>query len=120
MEEKHDETLARYNAAWTQIADRFKDKSDKLMFESINEPRFTDGGSTDEAKMEQMLTELNNSFYQIVRKSGGKNDLRPLVLPSLESSPTQTRMDHLYKTITALNDPNIIATVHFYGFYRLV
>lgn len=117
MEEKHDETLARYNAAWTQIADRFKDKSDKLMFESINEPRFTDGGSTDEAKMEQMLAELNNSFHQIVRNSGGKNDVRPLVLPSLETSPTQPRMDQLYKTITALNDPNIIATVHYYGFW---
>lgn len=117
MEEKHDETLARYNAAWTQIADRFKDKSDKLMFESINEPRFSDGGSTDEAKMEEMLTELNTSFHQIVRNSGGKNAERPLVLPSLESSPTQPRMDQLYKTITALNDPNIIATVHFYGFW---
>lgn len=112
MEEKHDETLARYNAAWTQIADRFKDKSDKLMFESINEPRFTD-----EAKMEQMLTELNTSFHQIVRNSGGKNAVRPLVLPSLETSPTQPRMDQLYKTITALNDPNIIATVHYYGFW---
>lgn len=117
MEQKHDETLARYNAAWTQIADRFKDKSDKLMFESINEPRFTDGGSTDEVKMEEMVTELNTSFHQIVRNSGGKNAKRPLVLPSLESSPTQPRMDQLYKTITALNDPNLIATVHFYGFW---
>ncbi|MFX3635619.1 MAG: cellulase family glycosylhydrolase [Candidatus Pristimantibacillus sp.] len=117
MEKKHDEVLARYNAAWTQIADRFKNKSNKLMFESINEPRFTDGGSTDEVKMEQMLLELNTSFHTIVRNSGGNNDLRPLVLPSLETSPTQARMDGLYKTITDLNDPNLIATVHYYGFW---
>lgn len=117
MEKKHDEVLARYNAAWTQIADRFKDKPNKLMFESINEPRFTDGGSTDEAKMEEMLVELNTSFHTIVRNSGGDNDVRPLVLPSLETSPTQARMDGLYKTITDLNDPNLIATVHYYGFW---
>lgn len=117
MEKKHDEVLARYNAAWTQIADRFNDKPNKLMFESINEPRFTDGGSTDEAKMEEMLVELNTSFHTIVRNSGGDNDVRPLVLPSLETSPTQTRMDGLYKTITELDDPNLIATVHYYGFW---
>ncbi|AOZ94365.1 cellulase family glycosylhydrolase [Paenibacillus crassostreae] len=117
MEEKHDEVLARYNAAWTQIADRFKSQSDKLMFESINEPRFTDGGSTDETKMEEMLVELNTSFYTIVRKSGGNNAERPLVLPSLETTPSEPRMNALYNTITALNDPNLIATVHYYGFW---
>lgn len=117
MEKEHDTVLARYNAAWTQIADRFKNASTKLSFESINEPRFTDGGTKDEALMFQMLKELNTSFHQIVRSSGGKNDERPLILPSLETSPTQTRMDELYKTITELNDPNLIATVHYYGFW---
>ncbi|WP_054942821.1 cellulase family glycosylhydrolase [Paenibacillus ihuae] len=117
MEKKHDEVLARYNAAWTQIAAKFKNYPDKLMFESVNEPRFTDGGTTDEAKATQMLTELNKSFHSIVRSSGGKNAERPLVLPSLESSPTQERMDVLYQTITGLKDPNLIATVHYYGFW---
>ncbi|WP_138493691.1 cellulase family glycosylhydrolase [Paenibacillus pinistramenti] len=117
MESKHDEVLAQYNAAWTQIADRFKNTSDKLLFESINEPRFTDGGTTDTAKMFDMLAELNTSFHQIVRASGGKNTTRPLVLPSLGSSPTQENMDELYSTITSLNDPNLIATVHYYGFW---
>jgi endoglucanase len=117
MENKHDEVLARYNAIWTQVADRFKNHSNKLMFESINEPRFSDGGTHDEMKMYQLLEELNTSFHQIVRGSGGKNSVRPLVLPSLETSPTQARMDELYKTITKLNDPNLIATVHYYGFW---
>ncbi|GGF90340.1 endoglucanase [Paenibacillus albidus] len=117
MEPKHDEVLARYNAAWTQIADRFKDKSAKLMFESINEPRFSEGGTTDEAKMTEMLKELNTSFHTIIRSSGGKNDSRPLVLPGVETSPTQERINELYKTITELNDPNLIATVHYYGFW---
>ncbi|MGQ3477359.1 cellulase family glycosylhydrolase [Paenibacillus sp. TY11] len=117
MEPKHDEVLARYNALWTQIAQRFKDQPNKLMFESINEPRFSEGGTTDEAKMNRMLHELNVSFHKIVRASGGKNATRPLVLPGVETSPAQARISELYNTITGLNDPNLIATVHYYGFW---
>lgn len=117
MESKHDPVPAQYKAAWTQIADRFKDTSGKLLFESINEPRFTDGGTTDKGKMYTMLSELNNSFYKIVRASGSVNATRPLILPSLESSPSQEAMDQLLQTITALKDPNLIATVHYYGFW---
>ncbi|WP_025679362.1 cellulase family glycosylhydrolase [Paenibacillus polymyxa] len=117
MEPKHDEVLARYNALWTQIADRFKEQPHKLMFESINEPRFSEGGTTDEAKMNQMLHELNVSFHKIVRASGGKNATRPLVLSGLDTSPAQAKISQLYNTITGLNDPNLIATVHYYGFW---
>jgi len=117
MEQQHDQVLARYNAVWTQIASRFKNHSAKLMFESVNEPRFTDGGTTDETKALQMLDELNVSFKNIVRSSGANNVTRPLVLSTLEASPTQSRMNELYKTMTKLNDPNLIATVHYYGFW---
>lgn len=117
MEKKHDEVLARYQATWTQIADRFKDHSNKLMFESINEPRFTDGGTEDRAKQNEMLYELLTSFHKIVRESGGKNAVRPLVLPTRETNPSQEDLDVLYNTIVKLNDPNLIATVHFYGFW---
>ncbi|MHA6534698.1 cellulase family glycosylhydrolase [Paenibacillus sp. BAC0078] len=117
MEQQHDQVLARYNAIWTQVANKFKGYSSKLMFESVNEPRFTDGGTTDENKAIQMLDELNVSFHSIVRKSGGNNATRPLVLSTLEASPTQTRMNALYSTITKLNDANLIATVHYYGFW---
>ncbi len=117
MESQHDATLARYNAVWTQIANRFKNTSTKLMFESVNEPRFTDGGTTDEGKQQQLLDELNVSFHSILRSSGGQNATRPLVLSTLEASPTQTRMTALYNTMTRLNDSNLIATVHYYGFW---
>ncbi|MBS5910076.1 MAG: cellulase family glycosylhydrolase [Paenibacillus macerans] len=117
MEKNHDEVLARYEAVWTQVAERFKNHSSKLMFEGINEPRFTDGGTTDRAKQYEMLKELLVSFHRIVRDSGGLNATRPLVLPTRESSPAQDDLDELYKTIQTLNDPNLIATVHYYGFW---
>ncbi|AZK44951.1 cellulase family glycosylhydrolase [Paenibacillus lentus] len=117
METQHDQVLARYNAIWRQIADKFKNSPNKLMFESVNEPRFTDGGTTDETQQQKMLDELNVSFFNIVRSSGGQNATRPLVLSTLEASPSQERMTALYNTISKLNDKNIIATVHFYGFW---
>ncbi|PZD97488.1 cellulase [Paenibacillus sambharensis] len=117
MQQEHDQVLARYNAAWTQIADRFKNHPDKLMFESINEPRFTDGWGAEDPVHFELLEELNTSFYHIVRSSGGNNDERPLVLPTLETATAQHNLDELYDTITALNDPNLIATVHYYGFW---
>ncbi|MED4953612.1 cellulase family glycosylhydrolase [Paenibacillus macerans] len=117
MEKNHDEVLARYEAVWTQVAERFKNHSSKLMFEGINEPRFTDGGTTDRAKQYEMLKELLVSFHRIVRDSGGLNATRPLVLPTRESSPAQDDLDELYNTIQTLNDPNLIATVHYYGFW---
>lgn len=117
MEQNRTQVRARYDAAWEQIAERFKNHSSKLMMESVNEPRFSDGGTTSEALSFSMLEELNVSFHNIVRSSGGENATRPLVLSTLEASPTQERMDELYDTIEQLDDPNLIATVHFYGFW---
>jgi endoglucanase len=106
---------ARYNAIWTQLAAAFRDSSPKLVFESVNEPTFT--GSSGDAQNAQLLHELNTSFHQIVRSSGGNNANRLLVLPTLHTSADQPRLDELNSTFNALNDPNLIATVHFYGFW---
>lgn len=114
MPTEHGEVLARFNAIWTQIAARFRDHSDRLMFESINEPTF-DG--VDGATKNSLLKELNLSFHAIVRGTGGGNATRPLVLPSVETNNGQEFLDALSETITQLNDPNLIATVHDYGFW---
>jgi len=113
----HDDVRSRYDAAWTQIAERFKQYPKQLSFESINEPRFSDGwGESGEAHY-AMLHELNDSFHAIVRASGGNNADRPLVLPTLETNAGQDRLDALVDTFETLNDPNLIATVHYYGFW---
>lgn len=107
--------LNRYNAIWTQVADRFRDAPSRLAFESVNEPQFN--GSSGDAQNAQLLDQLNTSFHQIVRASGGNNADRLLVLPTLHTSADQARLDELTTTFDALNDPNLVATVHFYGFW---
>ena len=112
---QHDTVLSRYTAVWTQIATAFRDTSRKLVFESINEPFFN--GSSGDAQNAALMNELNTTFHGIVRRSGGTNATRLLVLPTLHTSPDQARVDELAATFAALGDPNLIATVHFYGFW---
>lgn len=115
MPSDHDGVLARYNAIWTQVAGAFRDSSSKLLFESVNEPQFT--GSSGDAQNASLLNELNTSFHSIVRQSGGNNATRLLVLPTLHSSGEQARVDELVSAFTALGDSNLIATVHYYGYW---
>jgi endoglucanase len=115
MPTDHDAVLARYDALWTQIAAAFRDEPARLTFESVNEPQFSN--SSGDAQNAQLLNELNTSFHRIVRASGGGNATRLLVLPTLHTSADQARVDELTSTFTQLADPNLIATVHFYGYW---
>ncbi|MBQ1048084.1 cellulase family glycosylhydrolase [Micromonospora sp. C51] len=107
--------LNRYNALWTQIAAAFRDHSPRLHFESVNEPQFAN--SSGDAQNAELLHELNVNFHRIVRASGGTNATRMLVLPTLHTSSEQARINELTTTINQLNDRNLIATVHFYGYW---
>lgn len=94
---------------WTQIAYEFRNYDMRLMFESINEPYFDSGDE------QAMLDELNIAFVETVRSSGGSNSERPLVLPALYTSAETKHCSALMNTIEAINDPYIIATVHYYA-----
>ncbi|GAQ57420.1 cellulase family glycosylhydrolase [Streptomyces acidiscabies] len=111
----HDNVLARYTATWTQIAAAFRDRSPKLAFESVNEPTFT--GTSGDEQSYRLLAELNRAFHTAVRASGGGNTNRLLVLPTLYTNSDQGRLDALTAELTALRDPMIATTVHFYGWW---
>ncbi|MEU6424458.1 cellulase family glycosylhydrolase [Microbispora sp. NPDC046973] len=107
--------MNRYTALWRQIAGAFRDYSPKLVFESINEPQFT--GTSGDSESDQVLNELNTAFVHLVRGSGGGNATRLLVLPTLNTNAEQARLDALTATFNQLHDPNLAATVHFYGWW---
>lgn len=82
-----DECMKKYTRVWEQITEAFKDYSDKLMFESLNEEGGWDSlwnrysGSTDgKAESFSLLNEINQKFVDIVRSSGGNNPLRHLLI----------------------------------------
>ncbi|GGS99478.1 cellulase family glycosylhydrolase [Streptomyces violaceus] len=111
----HDAVLARYTATWTQIAAEFRDKPSRLVFESINEPTFS--GTSGDDENYRLLAELNRVFHRIVRDSGSGNASRLLVLPTLYTNADQGRLDALAAELTALRDPMVATTIHFYGWW---
>ncbi|HEX7056486.1 MAG TPA: cellulase family glycosylhydrolase [Bacilli bacterium] len=117
METDHDGVMAKFKAVWTQIAAYFKTYPDKLLFESINEPRFSEDWNKDDPAYFSMVHELQTTFVKTVRESGGNNTARPLVLTTVTGAVTQKRMDELAKTIASLHDNRLIATIHYYGLY---
>ncbi|WP_433828707.1 cellulase family glycosylhydrolase [Actinoplanes sp. CA-015351] len=111
MASDHDTVLARFTAIWTQVAATFRDAPSKLVLESVNEPQFAGGDPA------ALLAELNTNFHRIVRGSGGGNTNRLLVLPTLHTSADQVHLDNLASSFDLLDDPNLIATVHYYGYW---
>ncbi|MFE5812914.1 cellulase family glycosylhydrolase [Streptomyces sp. NPDC056479] len=114
MSTEHDKVLARFSTTWKQLATAFRNESAKLVFESINEPKFD---NADNARQAELLNELNTSFHKVVRASGGNNAKRLLMLPTEVCTPDQRLMDNLATTIKSLHDPRLIATVHYYGYF---
>ncbi|GAA0353783.1 cellulase family glycosylhydrolase [Alkalibacterium iburiense] len=101
----------KYVRIWEQLSERFKDYDERVMFESINEPQF----DVEESVGIQYLEKLNDTFYHIVRQSGGNNGTRMLVLPTLLTNDSQNKLDALYEQIVGFDDPYILATVHYYS-----
>ena len=110
--DENDANYLKFRAIWEQLAEAYKDYPRAVIFESINEPRFDK-----ESTYAECLDMMNKACVEIVRASGGNNAERLIVLPTKDTNSEQKYLDHLYGTITEINDPNIIATVHYYGYW---
>lgn len=73
----YENTLARYKTLWAQIAERFQNYSERLIFESMNEVGFD---SLSESKAYETLNKLNQEFVDLIRNSGGNNPKRHLLI----------------------------------------
>lgn len=110
--DENDANYLKFRAIWEQLAEAYKDYPRAVIFESINEPRFDK-----ESTYAECLDMMNKACVEIVRASGGNNAERLIVLPTKDTNSEQKYLDQLYGTITDINDPNIIATVHYYGYW---
>lgn len=88
---------ARFVAVWTQVAERFKNKSSKLLFEILNEPN---GMTLAE------IDSLNSSILEVIRQT---NPTRAVIYSGNGYTPAEAM-----KQADIPNDPNIIANFHSY------
>lgn len=109
MEPEHaDAVNARYAAIWQQVAERFKDYDEHLIFEALNEPieaAFPDGDAYE--YQGGRINELNQIFVNTVRATGANNSVRTLMLNCLWG---QFFLD----TLVPLEDDHLVATYHTY------
>ena len=99
------EVKARLGAVWRQIAERFIETDDFLIFELLNE--IQDGGwgngenRNDGGKQYAVLNEWNQLAVDVVRATGGKNATRYLAVAGYSANPELT-MAHLECTVMTL------------------
>lgn len=104
---------------WQQIAKRFKDYDERLIFEDLNEPCKNwedDGIRIGTVEEEKTLNSLHQTFVDTVRTSGGKNKTRFLVIPAMCATC------QFPKSMEAIKIPNddkrVLASVHAYVPYE--
>ena len=94
----------KFRAIWTQIANKFKDFSDNLVFEIINEPYFW--------LSDTEMDVLNSDIISIVRNSGSKNAHRKIIITGGSKNAHEAPLQISDQVLNS--DSNLIATFHYY------
>ncbi len=94
---------ALFKAIWGLLAERYKNKSDLLMFELMNEPHYK--AST--AKLINFQMEV----VEMIRKTGGGNATRLILI----AGPDSNQPWKLPEINIPAGDPNLIMVVHLYN-----
>lgn len=110
---------AQLSAMWKQIARKFRDKGDFLMFESFNEPGsgFFWSWATDAEKDAHQgeydcLSEWNQVFVDAVRSTGGNNATRWLV--AVGAAAKERNLDRLILPQDYVSNNRLMLAIHFY------
>lgn len=103
-------------ALWSQIAERFRDYDEKLIFEGLNEPRkkgtpveWTGG----DYEGKQNVNHFAKVFVETVRATGGNNTIRNLMVTGYAASSNKETL----KSLRWPKDSHIIVSVHAYTPY---
>ena len=81
------EVKDRYINLWTQIANKFKDYNEYLIFESMDRVYFYDPNKNFDFST---LTKLNQAFVDTIRNSGGNNIERLLIIAGADDDLEMT------------------------------
>lgn len=118
--------MEAYKGMWQQIAERFRDYSDYLIFESANEElggRFDENSPlycsdsvvtylTDDERY-ALTNEINQTFVDVVRATGGNNATRFLLIAGYSTDINQT-CDDRFQMPKDTADSKLMVSVHYY------
>lgn len=118
--------MEAYKGMWQQIAERFRDYSDYLIFESANEElggRFDENSPlycsdsvvtylTDDERY-ALTNKINQTFVDVVRATGGNNATRFLLIAGYSTDIDQT-CDDRFQMPKDTADSKLMVSVHYY------
>lgn len=120
--ETREKAMELYVSMWSQIAERFQDYSDKLIFESGNEELGSrlndvdvskDSGALTEDETYETTNKINQAFVDTIRGSGGNNPKRFLLIAGYNTNIKAT-LDSRFEMPKDSVANKLLVSVHYY------
>ncbi len=124
-QETRDKAMEMYISMWTQIAERYKNYSDHLIFEAANEELGNrlndvdvakDSGALSVDECYETVNRINQTFVDTVRGTGGNNESRFLLIAGYNTDITMTCDSRFVMPTDEKNsgNPKLLLSVHYY------
>ncbi len=109
-----EEVLKATETVWKQIAKEFKGYSDYLIFEGFNEALGTvpEGEEFSEEEIYDYVNDMNSTFVNTVRKTGGNNKERILIASGYWTNIDNTTKDSFVMPEDSIED-RMMVSVHY-------
>ncbi len=110
--EHEEQSIAMIKKVWGQIARRFAQYDERLIFETMNEPRII--GPEDEwtgnDEVRKYVNKLNFAALETIRQSGGKNGTRYVFITPCVAGTSEENVNAL----EVPGDPHVMVSLHYY------
>lgn len=111
--------LEKYAAVWKQIAEKFKDYDEHVIFESMNEIGASNNCT---AELYKNINAYNQTFLDTIRQTGGNNDKRWVLIPGYNTNIDETAKnsnfvipeDTYLSSEVPSGEHRIMISVHYY------
>ncbi|MBR6791723.1 MAG: glycoside hydrolase family 5 protein [Ruminococcus sp.] len=109
-----DTVLSAVDTLWTQIAKEFKGYSDYLVFEGFNEALGSqpEGANLSEEEIYDYVNDMNQTFVDAVRKTGGNNKKRVLIASGYWTNIDNTTKESFLMPQDSAED-KMMVSVHY-------
>lgn len=121
-EQTREEAMKLYTSMWTQIAERYAEYGDHLIFESGNEELGSrlndkdiaaDSGALSADECYETTNLINQTFVDTIRATGGNNENRFLLIAGYNTNIANT-CDDRFVMPTDTADSKLFVSVHYY------
>lgn len=121
---EREEAMKKFKSMWLQIANRFEEYSERVIFESANEElgqrlNWTEdyagsGYFTTTDQLYETTNAINQAFIDVVRGTGGNNAKRYLTVAGYDTNIDLT-CDGRFKMPKDTIDGHLMVSVHYYA-----